>query len=92
MWDYLNGSWRITAPPDFTGTFVFNRSKKTVYHKATQQLPTRVLPSERTDRGKFYRKGSTEIITLIIDNKGVKLESRIVLFSVKVQTVWYGLS
>lgn len=67
MWDYLNGSWRITAPPSLTGTFVFNRSKKTVYHKATQQLPTRVLPSERTDRGKFYRKGSTEIITMIID-------------------------
>ena len=68
MWDYLNGSWRITAPDTITGTYVFNKSTKTVYHNAIQRFPNGEQPSERTDRGKFYRKGSTEIITLIIDN------------------------
>ena len=67
MWDYLNGSWRITAPDSVTGTFVFNKSKKTVYHKTVERFPNGVQPSERTDRGKFYRKGSMEILTQIID-------------------------
>ena len=70
MWDYLNGSWRVTAPDSFTGTFVFNKSKKTVYHKAVQRFLNGEQPSERTDRGKFYRKGSMEIITLIITRRG----------------------
>ena len=69
MWDYLNGSWRVTAPPNFTGTFVFNKSTKTVYHKTVETFPEGVQPSERTDRGKFYRKGSMEIITLIKINR-----------------------
>ena len=72
MWDYLNGSWKITAPDSITGTFVFNGSEKTVYHKAIQRFRNGEQPSERTDRSKFYRKGSTEIITLIIDKKGVR--------------------
>ena len=71
MWDYLNGSWRVTAPDTLTGTFVFNKSAKTVYHKAVQTFPEGgVQPSERTDRGRFYRKGSMEIITLIITHRG----------------------
>lgn len=80
MWDYLNGSWRITAPDTITGTYVFNKSAKTVYHKTVQRFPNGEQPSERTDRGKFYRKGSTEIITMITDKKGVRspFQNRIV--------------
>ena len=90
MWDYLDGSWRITAPDTFTGTYVFNKNKKTVYHKATQRFPNGEQPSERTDRGKFYRKGSTEIITLIIDKKGVRspFQNRIVQRKGPNRMVW----
>lgn len=90
MWDYLNGSWRITAPPNSTGTYVFNRSKKTVYHKAIDRFPNGEQPSERTDRAKFYRKGSTEIITLIIDQRGGQtgVQNRIVQRKGPNRMVW----
>ena len=90
MWDYLNGSWRITAPDSAAGTFVFNKSTKTVYHKTVERLPTREQPSERTDRAKFYRKGSTEILTMITDKKGVKspFQNRIVQRKGPNRMVW----
>ena len=90
MWDYLNGSWRITAPDSVTGTFVFNRSKKTIYHRVIQRFSNGEQPSERTDRGKFYRKGSTEIITLVIDKKGGQtgVQNRIVQRKGPNRMVW----
>ena len=67
MWDYFNGSWRVTAPDTITATFVFNKSTGTSHLKGTRRSETGVVRADRTDRVKFYRKGSTEIITLIIN-------------------------
>lgn len=90
MWDYLNGSWRVTAPDTVTGTYVFNKSTKTVYHKVIERFPNGDQPSERTDRGKFYRKGSMEIITLIITRRGREtgVQNRIVQRKGPNRMVW----
>ena len=65
MWDYLDGSWRITAPDNLTGTWTFDRVAGTVHDKSIQRFPGGgSQPLESTNNVKAYRQGATEILSL----------------------------
>lgn len=65
MWDYLNGTWKVIDSPVISGTMTFSETTGTVLLRITLTYPDRVLTNERTDRVKTYRKGSTEILSLV---------------------------
>lgn len=65
MWNYLNGTWKVIDSPVISGTMTFSETTGTVLLRITLTYPDLVRTNERTDRVKTYRKGSTEILSLV---------------------------
>ena len=65
MWDYLNGTWKAIDSPVISGTMTFSENTRTVLLRTTLTYPDIAWATERTDRVKTYRKGSTEILSLV---------------------------